>query len=363
MRNVLLSTILLLLSANSMAESWQERGNCSIGWYDAKAERLVISTAEELAGLAYLVNNGYDDFEDKTLVLEADMDLQGREWIPIGHNDAHPFRGSIDGAGKYITGMAVVMSEQGGLGGLLGYIRDAEVKNINITGSSVTVTNTGLRVGGVAAQAEACRFSNCTADIDVSYLYGDTHTFDYEVAVGGMIGEATECSFSSCVHDGDINCQFGNLAGTSPEYYTKAHLSIGGVVGDGEDCLLEFCAHGAGVVTAGITGSVNIASITYIGGIIGQTVRCDMMGCRNNAEEFVLEYRGGFNVRDFYSYIGGIAGYFIASYDGKGSITNCYSSTNVIGGRVWKGDLHLGGIVGSIDNDDEKCCKANFSPS
>lgn len=363
MRNVLLSTILLLLSANSMAESWQERGNYSIGWYDAKAERLVISTAEELAGLAYLVNNGYDDFEDKTLVLEADIDLQGREWIPIGHNDAHPFRGSIDGAGKYITGMAVVMSEQGGLGCLLGYIRNAEVKNINITGSSVTVTNTGLRVGGVAAQAEACRFSNCTADIDVSYLYGDTHTFDYEVAVGGMIGEATECSFSSCVHDGDINCQFGNLAGTSPEYYTKAHLSIGGVVGDGEDCRLEFCAHGAGVVTAGITESVNIASITYIGGIIGQTVRCDMMGCRNNAEEFVLEYRGGFNVRDFYSYIGGIAGYFIASYDGKGSITNCYSSTNVIGGRVWKGDLHLGGIVGSIDNDDEKCCKANFSPS
>ena len=58
MRDALTITIFLLLSANSMAETWQESGNYSIDWYDAGAKQLTITTAEELAGLAYLVNNG-----------------------------------------------------------------------------------------------------------------------------------------------------------------------------------------------------------------------------------------------------------------------------------------------------------------
>ena len=359
MRDALTITIFLLLSANSMAETWQERGNYSIDWYDAGAKQLTITTAEELAGLAYLVNNGYDDFNDKTLVLSADIDLRGKEWIPIGHNKARAFRGNIDGAGYYIFGMSVATSE---VGGLLGHIYDAEVKNLDIMGN-VTVTNTGRSVGGIAAIAEKCSFSACNADIDISYLRDDTFSSDYEVSVGGMIGEATDCSFSSCIHDGNINGQLGNLDGTSPEYYTSGHLRIGGIAGYAENCQLEFCGHGAGSITTGGTGSRNSPLLAYTGGIIGQAVRCGIMSCRNNTTEFLLQYRGGFNVHDAYAYVGGIAGYYLPC-DEICNIANCYSSTNVVGGNtLWEINLHFGGIVGSIDNDDEKYCKANYSAS
>lgn len=352
-------TFFLLLSASGMAETWQERGNYSIRWYDAGAKQLTITTAEELAGLAYLVNNGYDDFNDKTLVLSADIDLRGKEWIPIGHNKARAFRGNIDGAGYYIFGMSVATSE---VGGLLGHIYDAEVKNLDIMGN-VTVTNTGKSVGGIAAIAEKCSFSACNADIDISYLRDDTFSSDYEVSVGGMIGEATDCSFSSCIHDGNINGQLGNLDGTSPEYYTSGHLRIGGIAGYAENCQLEFCGHGAGSITTGGTGSRNSPLLAYTGGIIGQAVRCGIMSCRNNTTEFLLQYRGGFNVHDAYAYVGGIAGYYLPC-DEICNIANCYSSTNVVGGNtLWEINLHFGGIVGSIDNDDEKYCKANYSAS
>ena len=353
------TTFFLLLSASGMAETWQERGNYSIRWYDAGAKQLTITTAEELAGLAYLVNNGYDDFNDKTLVLSADIDLRGKEWIPIGYNKARAFRGNIDGAGYYIFGMSVATSE---VGGLLGHIYDAEVKNLDIMGN-VTATNTGKSVGGIAAIAEKCSFSACNADIDISYLRDDTFSSDYEVAVGGMIGEATDCSFSSCIHDGDINGQLGNLGGTSPEYYTSGHLRIGGIAGYAENCQLEFCGHGAGSITTGGTGSRNSPLQAHTGGIIGQAVRCNITSCRNNTSEFLLQYRGGFNVHDAYAYVGGIAGYYLP-YDETCNIANCYSSTNVVGGNtLWEINLHFGGIVGSIDNDDEKYCKANYSAS
>ena len=37
---------------------WTDEGNYDISWYSADATEFTISTAQELAGLAYLVNNG-----------------------------------------------------------------------------------------------------------------------------------------------------------------------------------------------------------------------------------------------------------------------------------------------------------------
>lgn len=45
-----------------------------------------ITTAEQLAGLAQLVNTapGTTNFQGKSFVLENDLDLSGHEWISIG---------------------------------------------------------------------------------------------------------------------------------------------------------------------------------------------------------------------------------------------------------------------------------------
>src|SRR5690606_736867 len=59
-----------------------------ISWYDSSQSTFTIDTAEELAGLAELVNNG-TTFKNKTVNLDADIDLQDIEWIPIGNSSKY----------------------------------------------------------------------------------------------------------------------------------------------------------------------------------------------------------------------------------------------------------------------------------
>lgn len=355
--------LFLLLSVSCMAESWQDRGNYSISWYNKNSEHLTINSEKELAGLAYLVNNGYSDLNGQTVSLASDFDLSGKRWIPIGCDKTHPFRGIINGNGYSVYGMVVEAGYENSNGGFLGYAEQAELTDIYIYGN--VYASSPQRAGGLALQAEESKFINCTAYIDISNIYEDTYTFDYEVTVGGLVGYATDCMFSLCTHRGNIECQFGNLEGTSPEYYTEGHVLIGGIAGSIEDCYMTFCAHIEGIITGGGTGSVNAYMTTRIGGIVGQSTSSNIMSCHNNAEAFELDFRGGFNVEGFSTYIGGIAGYYISSYEGKEKMANCYSSTtDIIGDGGFcssgNGSLHLGGIIGY--NESEENCLANYSP-
>ena len=91
-------------------------------WYsDISASEFIISTAKELAGLAYLINNKID-FAGKTIKLAANInhqdadvtilnndysvksDLTLRSWTPIGTGE-NLFRGTFDGQGYTICGL------------------------------------------------------------------------------------------------------------------------------------------------------------------------------------------------------------------------------------------------------------------
>ena len=68
-------------------KTWGDLANTS--WYteaDANATEYHITTAEQLAGLAQLVNAdpGTTNFAGKTFYLDNDIDLSGHEWISIG---------------------------------------------------------------------------------------------------------------------------------------------------------------------------------------------------------------------------------------------------------------------------------------
>ncbi len=68
------------------ADSWD--GSADTSWYTSApdASAYHISTAEQLAGLAQLVNAdpGTTNFAGKTFYLDNDLDLSGHEWISIG---------------------------------------------------------------------------------------------------------------------------------------------------------------------------------------------------------------------------------------------------------------------------------------
>ena len=74
---------LTLLPATALAdgEAWSTEADTT--WYTEGETAYTISTAAELAGLAKLVNSG-TNFEKATVMLDGDIDLEGRPWTPIG---------------------------------------------------------------------------------------------------------------------------------------------------------------------------------------------------------------------------------------------------------------------------------------
>ena len=62
----------------------------SYEWFTEGKEEYVLKTPGDLYGFANIVNGRYDgyegayDFEGKTVKLDADIDLTGKVWVPIG---------------------------------------------------------------------------------------------------------------------------------------------------------------------------------------------------------------------------------------------------------------------------------------
>ena len=70
-------------------DNWD--GTADTSWYTSApdASEYHISTAEQLAGLAQLVNDKATPvlFGGKTIYLDNDLDLSGTQWTPIGNGD------------------------------------------------------------------------------------------------------------------------------------------------------------------------------------------------------------------------------------------------------------------------------------
>ncbi|MCL2282874.1 MAG: hypothetical protein FWC26_06110, partial [Fibromonadales bacterium] len=174
-------------------------GGCGIGyaantaWYtkDTLAVSFIINTAEELAGLAMLVNNGTQLFNGKTITLGQDIVLNDtnsnsgwqnwatndgtdlKQWIPIG-NGEYQFEGYFNGNGKEISGLYINSSDD--YQGLFGYIRYGEVSNLGLVGFYVKGKHA---VGGIIGDAWFRSVVN-------SYAIGNVSST--ESSVDGIIG-------------------------------------------------------------------------------------------------------------------------------------------------------------------------------
>ena len=164
---------------NVPTDSWDKSGNYTISWYNKSQSTFTISSAKELAGLAYLVNNKYADFSGKTISLSSDIDLSGKRWAPIGNfrvgdNWELSFKGTFDGLGHSISGIILVGEgyEQRDFG-LFGYAKSATLKNLDIQGA-INVKDHVVKssydvyiIGGLIGEAENCKIEQCHCEMDV----------------------------------------------------------------------------------------------------------------------------------------------------------------------------------------------------
>ena len=181
--------------APKLTDIWD--GTADTSWYNDTDTEFILTSAEQLAGLAELVDGG-NTFENKTIKLDANMDLR---YIPEGATEPMcfepigsyrknlEFKGTFDGQGHTISNMSQntwaldngYYYDDLGLG-LFGKVRDAKIKNLVMDGASIS-GESGI-VGIVAAAAYGdCIFEN----IEVSNSQGA----DYQYYAGGVVGWAS----------------------------------------------------------------------------------------------------------------------------------------------------------------------------
>lgn len=321
-----------LVPAAAAANAWD--GSADTAWYDASRTEFILYTAEELAGLASLVNAG-NTFHGKMITLGADIDLGNKSWIPIGSGSAKPFKGCFDGAGHFISGLQMETLDTNCVG-LFGYVIGATVRNITVADGQVTssnkyvaglvacadagslisnchnaarITGEGIRVGGICANAVNSTIISCRNMGIITLVGGNGHA-------GGIVGYAGGTQ-SSCIED----CV--NQGAVTGRAYT------GGICGNASNCTVErSCNHG--VVTGEHTSS---GADEGTGGIIGRGVGSRIFNCYNSKPISGKSYVGGMignqkeTVLANCHNVGAVAGRTAAAIIGSGgadAATNCY---------------------------------------
>lgn len=178
-------------------------------WYDKGQTSFTITTAQELAGLAKLVNDG-TNFEDKTITLGSDISLtdwladnddNNKGWKPIGREydndwkDDRSFNGTFDGNGYSISGLWLNRTNSEGTkypyAGLFGYIdKEGEIKNLRVVIDNSPGKN-GLQsrypAGGLAGYNDGT-ITGCSV---VQSGEADIPAISSRQTVGGLVSENT----------------------------------------------------------------------------------------------------------------------------------------------------------------------------
>ena len=163
-------------------EIWD--GTADISWYaeNPDATEYTISTAEDLAALAAIVNGTVvspvttfatnsnntiqDSFKGVTFILESDIDLQNIPWTSIGNWD-NTFEGTFDGNGHVISNLYINEPTVEGVG-LFGVAQNSTIKNVRI--HNVDVVGYSMVGSVVGSPYVGCTISNCHVTGSVSLI-------------------------------------------------------------------------------------------------------------------------------------------------------------------------------------------------
>lgn len=326
MRKIIAACAALVGVAFSAPTIWD--GSADISWYESSAQAYNLTTAEQLAGLAKLVNEGISNFSGKTITLGADIFLNDTagvgagtwasvphtEWTPIG-TKSRPFKGEFDGiAGKKnrkIYGLYISDATKN-YAGLFGYTSGVNISNLDVLVGRITANDT---VGALIGYATSGSITNVRCEVQVT---GNNY-------VGGLVGNFTGRLSTSFAKENVVGRDFvggligwtkGSVFGTSQfDIYFVGNVAgrnyVGGVVGSGESVSKSYAK-----------GSVKGDS-NYVGGVIGYA-----------SGSIDSVYHIGGDVRG-HGYVGGVVGQV------SSSVTNSYSEGGVMGTGNY-----VGGLIG-----------------
>jgi hypothetical protein len=134
---------------------------------EEKAPFVSIRTADELFAFAAKVNSGDKEMAAAYVRLENDIDLSGKQWIPIGCESGRSFNGLFDGGGYIVRNFVIKSSKSKFIKarGFFGYLK-GEV--YNLTADCYIKADDGVTAGGIAAFCEKGVIGCCAAIVNIS---------------------------------------------------------------------------------------------------------------------------------------------------------------------------------------------------
>ena len=301
--------------AADSTDAWD--GTADISWYtDHETDtEYRFTTAEQLAGMAKLINDDMANFKDKTIYLENDLDLGGHEWISIGdgaNTDVGSFQGVFDGQSHVIynlyshEGLKSENKDNNNnlyRNGLFGSIYNATVKNLGIENADIVIPMNDTSTYGKGILVDWMTDSTINNCYTTGSITGGSYIEKYIGGIAGFLNGNN--SISQCYSTAAIT---GNYDG---EYYAEQEGGLKPM-----DCWDSL----GGIVGASYRGQVTISDCWFGGEIVVNSIQAP---------------------------VGGIIGF------GKGvSMVNCLVATKGIGNDSLGNTYWLGYVV----NTDAKNC-------
>jgi len=313
-------TLLLMLLMSGMAFSqvstWDGTWEPWTHGTGTESDPFLIENAQQLAYLAYQVNNGFGAGSGHIVGagryynLTVDVNLNGNttlQWTPIGYwnsdADYYAFGGHFDGNNHIISG--VFIENESNRVGFFGFVCGATIENFVLKGTKIKTTQTAGGIVGIST--------------GTTVLYNlQNHVDIVGITSGGIIGYSEDAmSIADCNNFGNVSANIvgGNAGGItgSNKFDWSTRISI-------NNC------HNSGVIAATETNS-------RAGGIYGNLFQASLMNCRNTGSVMA------------YTHVGGIGG-----AGNENTVSDCYNTGN-LAGNVSGGILgYLSGNVATITN-------------
>ena len=250
-------------------------GTADISWYtDHETDtEYRFTTAEQLAGMAKLINDDMANFKDKTIYLENDLDLGGHEWISIGdgaNTDVGSFQGVFDGQSHVIynlyshEGLKSENKDNNNnlyRNGLFGAIYNATVQNLGIENADIVIPMNDTSTYGKGILVDWMTNSTIKNCYTTGSITGGSYIEKYIGGIAGFLNGNN--SISQCYSTAAIT---GNYDG---EYYAEQE---GGL--EPLDCWDSL----GGIVGASYTGQVTISDCWFGGEIVVNSIQAPVGG-------------------------------------------------------------------------------------
>ena len=262
---VLLAVALVFTAPAGATDAWDGTSEDGSWYSDPSASEFTIQNGSQLYNLSKLVNAG-TDFTGKTVKLGADINLNNKEWTPIGETNSGGkyFNGTFNGSGHTITGLKIT-NANGEYHGLFGYVTSGgTIQNLHVSGmiNFDDTLSSSPSAGGIAGYTYGT-IENCSASVSIGVKGSGTVIY-----AGGIVGHLGSGIIKNCysyISGNPLLAESKNSGGSS---------CAGGIAGRIDGGTVQNC-----YTTGNVYANHYYGGSSYAGGITGSVAYGTIQNC------------------------------------------------------------------------------------